>query len=61
MNTAAVVGSMTLCILLGSFSILADFQEYAPDHISDRKYCAFLIGWGVFTVSAVGIAATGIF
>jgi hypothetical protein len=59
MNVAAVVGSMILCILLGSWAILDEFQEYAPDDISDCKYCAFLIGWGFFTVSVVGIAANG--
>ena len=60
MNTAAAVGSMTLCILLGSFAILDEIQKYVPDDASDRRYCAFLIGWGVFTVSAVGAAAAGI-
>ncbi|MHC1761057.1 MAG: hypothetical protein AB9917_16430 [Negativicutes bacterium] len=59
MNAAAVVGSMILSILLGSWAILDEIQKYTPDDISDRRYCAFLIGWGVFTVSAIGSAVNG--
>jgi len=60
MDTGAIIGSMTLCILMGSCAILNEFQDFLPDDISDGNYCAFLVAWGLFIVSVVGIAASGV-
>jgi len=45
---------------MGSCAILNEFQDFLPDDISDGNYCAFLVAWGLFIVSVVGIAASGV-
>lgn len=61
MSTGPVVSSMIMCILMGACAILTEIQEFIPESLSDRSYLAIMIAWGVFLVSAVGVAASGIF
>ena len=60
MDTGTVIGSMIMCILMGSCAILTEVLDFMPENISDFRLCAFLIAWGVFIASAFGVAASGI-
>ena len=60
MSTGSIVSSMIMCLLMGACAILTEIQEYLPDDISDRNYLAIMVAWGLFIVSAVGVAASGV-
>lgn len=60
MSTGSIVSSMIMCLLMGACAILTEIQELLPDDISDRNYLAIMVAWGLFIVSAVGVAASGV-
>ena len=60
MNTGSVISSMLMCILMGACAILTEIQDHTPEDISDRNYLVLMVAWGIFVVSAVGAAASGI-
>ena len=54
------VNAMVASILVASCGILFDFLEHVPATIAHWQFEAALILWGIVTVFAVGMAATGL-
>lgn len=61
MTTGSIIGSMLMCLLMGACAILTEALDFMPENISDRNCLAIIVFWGLFVVSAVGVAATGTF
>lgn len=58
-STAITIGTMAASILVASCGILFDFLERAPETISLGLFELALVFWGLLTVGAVGLAASG--
>jgi hypothetical protein len=52
--------TMVMFIITSSCSVLAELFDFVPDTLSPWSQGALLIGWGLFTVFAVAMAASGL-